>query len=280
MWRKAFGTALAVAGLSLGLALPVVPQAGAAPQATASTNIQKVKKRNVERRARAARVVKKRQRREARRATPRRKTNFSVARRADTRRADARLRPARAPLASSTRMAALFGGIGSSGAFTRRDGRIYDASGRYLGKTVVDFKRKLKPGTILVKTRERALYYVLPGGKALKYGVGVGREGFQWSGRHRITMKKEWPEWRPPAEMKRREWIKYGRKLPDVMPGGPDNPLGARALYIGNTLYRIHGTIAPDSIGKFVSSGCIRMLNEEVIDLYEKVKVGARVIVE
>ena len=180
------------------------------------------------------------------------------------------------------KLASLLGRTGTSagGLFSRKPGQIYDASGRYLGKTIVPFKRKLKPGTILIKTHERALYYVLPGGKAIKYGVGVGREGFTWTGRHRITMKKEWPEWRPPEEMKKRELAKYGRKLPDVMPGGPDNPLGARAMYIGNTLYRIHGTNNPRSIGKFVSSGCIRMLNEEVIDLYKRVKIGAPVIVE
>ncbi len=180
----------------------------------------------------------------------------------------------------AVKVAALFGGASQAASSTRRDGRIYDASGRYLGKTIVKFDRKLKPGTILVKTKERALYYVLPGGKAEKYGVGVGREGFQWSGVNRISAKKKWPEWRPPEEMKKRELIKYGRKLPDVMPGGPDNPLGARALYIGSTLYRIHGTNNPRSIGKFVSSGCIRMTNDEVSELYEKVKVGARVIVE
>ena len=177
------------------------------------------------------------------------------------------------------RLASLFSGLKGATAF-RRDGRIYDATGRYLGKTIVKFDRKLKPGTILVKTRERALYYVLPGGKAEKYGVGVGRQGFTWTGSHRITMKKEWPEWRPPEEMKRRELAKYGRKLPDVMPGGPKNPLGARALYIGSTLYRIHGTNNPRSIGKFVSSGCIRMVNDDIIELYDKVKTGARVIVE
>ena len=176
------------------------------------------------------------------------------------------------------KVAFLGGGLAKT-AFARKDGQIY-SGGRYLGKTEVKFTRKLKPGTILVKTRERALYYVLPGGKAIKYGVGVGREGITWTGTHRITMKKEWPEWRPPEEMKERELKKYGRKLPDVMPGGPKNPLGARALYIGNTLYRIHGTNNPRSIGKFVSSGCIRMVNEEVIDLYERVKPGARVIVE
>ncbi len=176
--------------------------------------------------------------------------------------------------ASTFRVGSLF-----SSSSARSGGQLYDG-GRYLGKTIVPFKRKLKPGTILIKTRERALYYVLPGGKAIKYGVGVGRQGFTWTGRHRITMKKKWPEWRPPAEMIARELKKYGRKLPEVMEGGPRNPLGARAMYIGNTLYRIHGTNNPRSIGKFVSSGCIRMVNDEVSDLYEKVKVGARVIVE
>ncbi len=162
----------------------------------------------------------------------------------------------------------------------RRDERLY-AHGRYLGKTIVTFRdKRFKPGTIYVNTAEKALYYILPGGKAIKYGVGVGRQGFTWKGRHRITMKKEWPEWRPPEEMKIREWKKYGRRLPDVMEGGPRNPLGARALYIGNTLYRIHGTNNPSTIGKNVSSGCIRMVNEEVIDLYNRVKIGAPVIVE
>ena len=177
------------------------------------------------------------------------------------------------------RLALLFGGAARQ-SFRRKEGQIYASDGSYLGPTIVTFKRKLPPGSILVKTKERALYYVLPGGKAIKYGVGVGRKGFTWTGRHRITAKKEWPEWRPPEEMKKRELAKYGRKLPDVMPGGPKNPLGARALYIGSTEYRIHGTNNPRSIGKFVSSGCIRMTNEEVKELYRKVKIGARVIVE
>ncbi len=208
---------------------------------------------------------------------PRRKVNFTSARRNA-----AKVRPAaRTEVRDKkrdVRVATLLGSVSRSQP-QRREGQIY-ANGRYLGKTIVPFKRKMKPGSILVKTRERALYYVLPGGKAEKYGVGVGREGFTWTGRHRITDKKKWPEWRPPEEMKKRELAKYGRKLPDVMPGGPDNPLGARALYIGSTLYRIHGTNNPRSIGKFVSSGCIRMLNDEVSELYEKVKIGARVVVE
>ena len=175
------------------------------------------------------------------------------------------------------RIGALFD-FATRAATPRRSGRIY-AGGRYLGSTIVTFRR-FRPGTIYVNTAEKALYYVLPGGRAIKYGVGVGRKGFTWKGRHRITMKKEWPEWRPPEEMKQREWKKYGRRLPDVMEGGPRNPLGARALYIGNTLYRIHGTNNPRTIGHNVSSGCIRMVNEEVIDLYRRVRIGAPVIVE
>ena len=169
--------------------------------------------------------------------------------------------------------------VPSSPAKVRRGTEIY-SRGRYLGKVIVPFRRKLKPGTIYVSTKEKALYYVLPGGKAIKYGVGVGREGFTWSGTHRITMKKEWPEWRPPQEMIERELKEHNRQLPEIMEGGPDNPLGARALYIGNTLYRIHGTNNPRSIGRNVSSGCIRMVNDDVIDLYDRVKVGAKVIVE
>ncbi len=151
----------------------------------------------------------------------------------------------------------------------------------YGGKRIVPYRTKEKPGTIIVVTRERALYYVLPGGKAIRYGVGVGRRGFTWSGTATIRRKKKWPEWRPPAEMIERELKQYGRRLPDVMAGGPKNPLGARALYLfqGNrdTLYRIHGTNAPQTIGRAVSSGCIRMLNEEIIDLYERVKIGTKV---
>src|SRR5690606_38234653 len=127
-------------------------------------------------------------------------------------------------------------------------------------------------------TGERRLYLVMEGGKAMKYGVGVGRDGFTWSGTHRITRKAEWPGWTPPPAMRAREKAK-GRILPAHMKGGPDNPLGARALYIGSTLYRIHGTSEPWTIGQAVSSGCIRMVNDDVIDLYERVKVGAKVVV-
>ena len=143
---------------------------------------------------------------------------------------------------------------------------------------VVSFETSEKPGTVIVDTSSRFLYLVMEGGKARRYGVGVGREGFEWSGSHRITRTAEWPDWRPPAEMIERE-RKKGKHLPAFMEGGPDNPLGARALYIGDTLYRIHGTNQPWSIGMAVSSGCIRMRNEDVIDLYERVRVGARVVV-
>lgn len=141
-------------------------------------------------------------------------------------------------------------------------------------RKTISYRGEYAPGTIIVRTSERKLYYVLEGGKALQYGIGVGREGFQWSGKNRVTRKAEWPSWRPPAEM-----IKRQPDLPRFMPGGPKNPLGARALYIGNTLYRIHGTNAASTIGRAVSSGCIRMLNSEVIDLFNRVKVGARVVV-
>jgi lipoprotein-anchoring transpeptidase ErfK/SrfK len=146
-------------------------------------------------------------------------------------------------------------------------------------KELVEFARDLAPGSIVISTSLRALYLVLPDGKAWKYPVGVGREGFAWSGEDLITRKAEWPEWRPPSAMVERE-KKRGHSLPVVMRGGSNNPLGARALYIGNTEYRIHGTTQPWSIGRAVSSGCIRMLNEHVIDLYDVVSVGARVIVE
>jgi lipoprotein-anchoring transpeptidase ErfK/SrfK len=137
---------------------------------------------------------------------------------------------------------------------------------------------KYAPGSIVVSTNDRLLYLVLDGSKARRYRVGVGKEGFQWSGNSKIVAKSEWPTWRPPAAMIARE-AKKGNRLPEEMQGGPGNPLGARALYIGGTLFRIHGTNNPGSIGGFVSSGCIRMMNTDVIELYGKVKVGARVYV-
>ncbi|SDU37915.1 L,D-transpeptidase catalytic domain [Stappia sp. ES.058] len=145
-------------------------------------------------------------------------------------------------------------------------------------RTTVRYRTGEKPGSIIVDTDDRYLYFVLPGGKAVRYGIGVGREGFGWSGKEKITRKAKWPSWTPPAEMIVRE-RKKGRNLPRFMPGGPKNPMGARALYLGATEYRIHGTNEDWSIGRAVSSGCIRMLNEDVEDLYNRVTVGARVTV-
>ncbi|MER8725729.1 L,D-transpeptidase [Mesorhizobium sp. M1027] len=135
-----------------------------------------------------------------------------------------------------------------------------------------------KPGTIVIDTRENFLYLVGKNGKARRYGVGTGKPGFEWSGTHKITNKRVWPDWRPPAVMIAREAAK-GRYLPTYLAGGMENPLGARALYLGSTEYRIHGTNQPWTIGGAVSSGCIRMRNEDVVDLYERVNVGTTVVV-
>jgi lipoprotein-anchoring transpeptidase ErfK/SrfK len=141
-------------------------------------------------------------------------------------------------------------------------------------RTVVPFSG-YSPGTIVISTKERRLYYVLEdGNSALKYGIGVGKEGFSWKGTQTISRKREWPDWTPPKEM-----IARRPELPDHMDGGLNNPLGARALYLGDTLYRIHGTNEPNSIGKAVSSGCIRMADPDVMDLYNRVDVGATVVV-
>ncbi|WP_291855978.1 L,D-transpeptidase [Bradyrhizobium sp.] len=141
-------------------------------------------------------------------------------------------------------------------------------------RTTVSFSGNYAPGTIYISTAERRLYLVLGNGQALAYGIGVGRDGFRWSGNHRITAKKEWPSWTPPAQMLRRR-----PDLPRHMVGGEDNPLGARAMYLGSTLYRIHGSNEPETIGQAVSSGCFRMTNEDVTDLYNRVSVGTPVIV-
>ncbi|MDP1731546.1 MAG: L,D-transpeptidase [Devosia sp.] len=146
--------------------------------------------------------------------------------------------------------------------------------GSPIKREVVGYQTSLRPGSIVIETSERRLYFVLPDGQAVKYGIGVGRDGFRWSGQHRITRTAEWPGWTPPPQMRKRV-----PDLPAYMPGGPNNPLGARALYIGSTLYRIHGTSEPWTIGQAVSSGCIRLTNEDVTDLYERVKVGATVVV-
>jgi lipoprotein-anchoring transpeptidase ErfK/SrfK len=138
----------------------------------------------------------------------------------------------------------------------------------------VDYAGPQAPGTIVVDTPDRFLFLVEPHGKALRYGIGVGRPGFEWAGVKRISRKAEWPDWTPPQQMLLRR-----PDLPRHMAGGPDNPLGARALYLGSSLYRIHGTNEPSTIGHNVSSGCIRMMNEDVIDLYNRVPVGAKVVV-
>ena len=138
----------------------------------------------------------------------------------------------------------------------------------------VEFSSAETPGTIIIETRKRFLYLVLSQGRALRYGIGVGRSGFTWKGVERISRKAEWPDWHPPTEMLERQ-----PDLPDFMEGGPNNPLGARALYLGASEYRIHGTAQPWTIGQAVSSGCIRLTNDDVIDLYSRAKVGAKVIV-
>jgi lipoprotein-anchoring transpeptidase ErfK/SrfK len=142
-------------------------------------------------------------------------------------------------------------------------------------RQTVGFQSNYAPGTIVVNTAERRLYLVQPGGQALRYGIGVGRDGFRWGGVHKVTAKKEWPSWTPPSQM-----IARRPDLPRHMPGGIDNPLGARAMYLGSTLYRIHGSNEPETIGQAVSSGCFRMTNDDVTDLYNRVAVGATVIVK
>lgn len=150
----------------------------------------------------------------------------------------------------------------------------YVGSSSPLGRQMVSIDPKYAPGTIVIRTSERRLYYVTGRGQAIRYGIGVGRDGFQWSGVKTVSAKKEWPSWTPPAQMLRRR-----PDLPRYMPGGIDNPLGARAMYLGSTLYRIHGSNEPETIGQAVSSGCFRMTNDDVVDLYNRVHVGATVYV-
>jgi lipoprotein-anchoring transpeptidase ErfK/SrfK len=143
-----------------------------------------------------------------------------------------------------------------------------------LRRQLVDYSVNVEPGTVIIDTAQTYLYFVLGGGKAIRYGIGVGRQGFTWSGVERVTRKAEWPDWYPPAEMIARQPY-----LARFTAGGEGNPLGARAIYLGNTVYRIHGTNAPATIGTNVSSGCIRLLNADVIDLYSRVNVGTKIIV-
>jgi lipoprotein-anchoring transpeptidase ErfK/SrfK len=172
---------------------------------------------------------------------------------------------------------------GSSGALAQVDMRDVMGGGpNFRGggsspipRTTVSYASNYSPGTVVVNTAERRLYLVLPGGQALRYGIGVGRDGFRWGGVHRISAKKEWPGWTPPSQMLRRR-----PDLPRHMAGGVDNPLGARAMYLGSTLYRIHGSNEPETIGQAVSSGCFRMTNDDVTDLYGRVSVGTTVVVK
>jgi lipoprotein-anchoring transpeptidase ErfK/SrfK len=143
-----------------------------------------------------------------------------------------------------------------------------------LRRATVDYPTNEAPGTVIVDTQNTYLYYVLGGGKAIRYGIGVGREGFTWSGVKTVERKSEWPDWTPPPEM-----IARSPYLPRFMAGGVTNPLGARAMYLSGSFYRIHGTNAPSTIGSRATAGCIRMVNDDVIDLYDRVKVGAKVVV-
>jgi lipoprotein-anchoring transpeptidase ErfK/SrfK len=172
---------------------------------------------------------------------------------------------------SASIAAAQDGGMGFFGLFQ------YGGSGGGTGpipRTLVTFPTSYAPGSIVVNTRERRLYFVTARGEALRYGIGVGRDGFRWGGVHKVSGKKLWPSWTPPAQMRRRR-----PDLPRHMEGGIDNPLGARAIYLGSTLYRIHGSTEPETIGQAVSSGCFRMVNDDVVDLYNRVRIGATVYV-
>jgi lipoprotein-anchoring transpeptidase ErfK/SrfK len=153
------------------------------------------------------------------------------------------------------------------------EGTVVEMPAR-LKRQVVNYATREAPGTIIIDTPNTYLYYVLGGGQAIRYGIGIGRDGFTWSGTQTITKKAEWPAWTPPPEMIARQPY-----LPRHMAGGPGNPLGARAMYLGGTIYRIHGTNAPETIGTRVSSGCLRLTNEDVSDLYSRVNVGTKVIV-
>jgi len=153
-------------------------------------------------------------------------------------------------------------------------GRNFGFGSSPIPRTLVNWSGPYRPGTIIISTSERRLYLVTAPGQALAYGIGVGRIGFTWAGTHTVSMKREWPDWTPPSQMLHRR-----PDLPRHMVGGLDNPLGARAIYLGSSLYRIHGSNEPETIGQAVSSGCFRMTNEDVIDLYDRVRIGTKVVV-
>jgi lipoprotein-anchoring transpeptidase ErfK/SrfK len=161
----------------------------------------------------------------------------------------------------------------SGGAPRGRAGGMFGGTSP-VARTTVNYQGNELPGTIIINTGERRLYLVVGNGQAIRYGIGVGRVGFTWAGTTRVSAKKEWPDWTPPSQMLRRR-----PDLPRFMKGGPDNPLGARAMYLGSTLFRIHGSNEPETIGQAVSSGCFRLTNEDVIDLYGRVRIGSKVIV-
>jgi len=163
----------------------------------------------------------------------------------------------------------------TGGSPKKRNFNFLGFSGSDVTRSTVSYGGKYPAGTIVIVTAERKLYLVQEGGSAVRYSIGVGRVGFQWKGTHKISAKKEWPGWTPPPQMRARV-----RGLPVHMAGGEDNPLGARAMYLGSTLYRIHGSNDPDSIGQAESSGCFRMTNDDVKDLYERVPVGTTVVVQ
>jgi lipoprotein-anchoring transpeptidase ErfK/SrfK len=173
-----------------------------------------------------------------------------------------------APMSGQGNWGSTSGGFGSGGFGSSGFG------GGPISRSTVSLAGNHAPGTIIINTSERRLYYVLGKGQALRYGIGVGRVGFTWAGVRHVSAKREWPDWTPPAQMLRRR-----PDLPRHMRGGLDNPLGARALYLGSSLYRIHGSNEPETIGQAVSSGCFRMTNEDVVDLYNRTRVGAKVIV-
>ena len=184
-----------------------------------------------------------------------------------------------APIAAIVLLSATLGGARAE-EFDSRDimgggPNFFRGGSSPIPRTTVNYSGNYAPGTIVVNTSERRLYLVLQNGQALRYGIGVGRDGFRWGGVHRITAKKEWPDWTPPSQMLARR-----PDLPRHMKGGIDNPLGARAMYLGSTLYRIHGSNEPETIGTAVSSGCFRMTNDDVQDLYKRVKIGTTVIVK
>ncbi len=181
--------------------------------------------------------------------------------------------PVATPALAQDNPAAFFSAPYNRPGFVHRSSASVEQSA--IPRQEVAYSGRHRPGTLVIDTSERRLYLVQPGGRAIKYGVGVGRPGFQWSGSKRITRKAEWPSWTPPAQMLRRR-----PDLPRHMKGGPENPLGARALYLGSSLYRIHGSNEPGTIGQAVSSGCIRMTNDDVVDLYSRVRVGTMVVVQ